>query len=100
MGPRWLMMVEMSTRRAVAPFNRFNPVISLFDSTSTVAHASFVLYNIYVQYVHCTLYDHIFTINEMYKNSRLLAGGPPETEEEARILIYRQQYNIEITDLT
>ena len=29
-------MVEMSTRRAVLLFNRFNPVISLLNPTSTV----------------------------------------------------------------
>ena len=32
----WLMMVEMSTRRAPLLFNQFNPVISLLNPTSTV----------------------------------------------------------------
>ena len=117
MGPRWLMMVEMSTRRAAAPFNRFNPVISLFDSTSTVAHASSVLCNIYAI---CTLHivqSKYSSLKEIQQEVQglswprllleVLAGGTPVTEEqeqdESRILGgYIYVYNIEIcvTDST
>ena len=113
------MMVEMSTRRAAAPFNRFNPVISLFDSTSTVAHASSVLCDIYaictshiVQSKYSSYMKEIQQEVQGHSWPRLLleilAGGPPVTEEqeqeESRIgrILVNYIYNIEIclTDST